>query len=100
MARNNGMAIAKGEYILMPDSDDLLIENSVKPLLEKALETKADMIVADFVEMNDEGIKKHSHFQILQGNNGTPCGRVSGCRAGIFSVYSIKQRNMWIQRTI
>ena len=69
MARNNGMAIAKGEYLLMLDSDDLLIENSVKPLLEKALETKADMIVADFVEMNDEGIKKHSHFQILQGNN-------------------------------
>ena len=33
MARNNGIAIAKGEYILMPDSDDLLIENSLKPLL-------------------------------------------------------------------
>lgn len=69
MARNNGMAIAKGEYLLMPDSDDLLIENSVKPLLEKALETKADMVVADFVEMNDEGIKQHDHFQILQGND-------------------------------
>ena len=69
MARNNGMAIAKGEYLLMPDSDDLLIENSVEPLLEKALETKADMVVADFVEMNDEGIKQHDHFQILQGND-------------------------------
>lgn len=69
MARNNGMAMAKGQYILMIDSDDLLVENSVKPLLEKALETKADMIVADFVEMNDEGIKQHDHFQILQGND-------------------------------
>lgn len=65
MARNNGMAIAKGEYLLMPDSDDLLIENSVKPLLEKALETKADMIVADFVKMNDEEIK-HGEFMSLQ----------------------------------
>jgi glycosyltransferase involved in cell wall biosynthesis len=60
MARNNGIAIAKGQYILMPDSDDLLIENSVKPLLEKALETKADMVVADFVEMNDEEILSFS----------------------------------------
>jgi glycosyltransferase involved in cell wall biosynthesis len=58
MARNNGIAIAKGEYILMVDSDDLLIENSVRPLLEKALETKADMIVADFAEMNDKIIEQ------------------------------------------
>ena len=69
MARNNGIAIAKGEYILMVDSDDLLIENSVKPLLKKALETRADMVVADFVEMNDEEIKQHNHFQTLQEND-------------------------------
>ena len=53
MARNNGMAIARGEYLLMPDPDDLLIENSVKPLLEKALETKADMVIADFLGVED-----------------------------------------------
>lgn len=56
VARNNGIAIAKGEYILMPDSDDLLVPNSLKPLLEKALETRADMVVADFVKMKDEEI--------------------------------------------
>ena len=39
VARNNGIAIAKGQYILMPDSDDLLIDNSLKPLLEIATET-------------------------------------------------------------
>ena len=55
-ARNNGIAVAKGEYIFMPDSDDILIENSLKPLLEKALETKADLVVADFLEMDDEEI--------------------------------------------
>ena len=56
VARNNGIAAAKGEYILMPDPDDLLFENSLKPLLEKALETKADLVVADFLTMTDEEI--------------------------------------------
>lgn len=56
VARNNGIAIAKGEYIFMPDSDDLLIENSLATLLKKALETKADLIVADFIRMNDDEI--------------------------------------------
>lgn len=50
VTRNNGMAMARGEYILMPDSDDLLVENSIPTLLEKALETKADLVVADFIE--------------------------------------------------
>ena len=62
VARNNGIALAKGEYILMPDSDDLLINNSLKPLLEKAIETKADLVAADFIPMDDEEI---SHIQTI-----------------------------------
>ena len=56
MARNNGMANANGEYLLFLDSDDLLIEGSLNPLLQTALESKADMVVADFVKMNDQEI--------------------------------------------
>lgn len=63
VARNNGIATAKGAYILMPDSDDLLIENSLKPLLEKALETEVDLLVADYLSMNDQEIEeKHLHI--------------------------------------
>ena len=65
VARNNGIAAAKGEYIFMPDSDDLLIENRLKPLLEKALETKVDLVVADFLTMNDDEIE-HLNTSILQ----------------------------------
>ena len=65
VARNNGIAAAKGEYILMPDSDDLLIENSLKPLLEKALETKVDLVVADFLTMTDDEIE-HLNTSTLQ----------------------------------
>lgn len=56
VARNNGMAIATGEYIFMPDSDDLLFDNSLKTVLELALSTKADIVVTDFIQMNDNEI--------------------------------------------
>lgn len=65
VARNNGIAAAKGKYILMPDSDDLLIENSLRPLLEKALESQADLVVADYLRMTDEEIE-HTDTTLLQ----------------------------------
>ena len=60
VARNNGIAKAKGEYIFMPDSDDLLIENSLLPLLEKAVETKVDLVIADFLAIKDDEIDSFS----------------------------------------
>lgn len=57
VARNNGIAKATGEYIFMPDSDDLVIEDSLSVLLNKALETKADIVVADFLGMTSEEIE-------------------------------------------
>lgn len=62
VARNNGIAVAKGEYILMIDSDDLLIENSLSGLLDLALEEEVDLLVADFLEMNDELITSSSSY--------------------------------------
>ena len=68
VARNNAMKIAQGKYLLMPDSDDLIIDYSVKPLLDKALETGVDMIVADYLTMNDQEIEE-SRFNIPAQNN-------------------------------
>ena len=45
---------------MMPDSDDFLVENSLPPLLNKALETKVDIVVADFLAIED---KDMPHFK-------------------------------------
>ncbi len=54
VARNNGIARATGEYIFMPDPDDLVNENSLSPLLKIAVETKVDMVVANYLMIPNE----------------------------------------------
>ena len=57
VARNKGASIAKGTYILFVDSDDLLRDNCLSIILEKAILSSADMIIADYVKMADEDIE-------------------------------------------
>jgi len=52
VARNNGIKMAKGEYVFMPDPDDLLVDNSLAYLVGKAILSKADLVVADHFRMN------------------------------------------------
>ncbi len=53
-ARNLGVSIATGEYILYVDSDDLLIDKSLKNLLDIAIAEKADLIVADYIVQKED----------------------------------------------
>ncbi len=53
IARNVAFDRAVGEYVLYLDPDDLLAKNSLPILLEKAVESKADMVVADFITFKD-----------------------------------------------
>lgn len=56
VARNNGIKKASGDFILFVDSDDLLADHCLPFLLEKAIQSNADLIVADFKKMEDSEI--------------------------------------------
>ena len=66
VARNNGIVRARGEYILMPDSDDMLVTNSLPFLLEKALSSKADIVVADFLRIDNKEMDQYPFDSIVQ----------------------------------
>ncbi len=51
--RNVGVRMATGKYILFVDSDDILVENSLKALLNIASSEEVDLIVADYHELTE-----------------------------------------------
>lgn len=71
IARNRGLQKASGDYILFIDSDDLLIDDSLPFLLNKAIVSKADLVVADFLKMYDEQIEKFLNKSFIQKDGHT-----------------------------
>lgn len=59
MARNNGMAIARGEYILFVDSDDLLVKDSLRRLLGLTYDCHPDLITGDYFKLEDNAILEY-----------------------------------------
>ena len=62
-ARNRGMEIACGEYLMFVDSDDCLDGKcAVRKLVEKAEEEQADIVTGNFRRFNVSGFSKiHRH---------------------------------------
>lgn len=68
IARNIGIKKASGEYILFVDSDDLLISHRLKRLVQEAIISKADMIIADYIRMTDEEINLPQNQSTVDNN--------------------------------
>lgn len=59
-ARNYGIEIATGDYILFVDSDDYIANNMCQILLEKAQQYKADIVSCNLEEVFEDGSYKIS----------------------------------------
>lgn len=59
-ARNTGMDEAIGDYLLFLDSDDLLVDNSIRFLVDMLVDNTVDLLVAEFVKMTNAEIANNS----------------------------------------
>lgn len=63
-ARNTGLASAKGEYVYFMDPDDMLVDNSLSILIPKAISSKVDVLMADYIKFNDgEDVPSITHAE-------------------------------------
>lgn len=69
-ARNEGIKIARGEYISFVDSDDWVSTDMLKLLYEKAKETGADLVDCDYVSHDGNKILRKYKSMTYQLHSG------------------------------
>lgn len=71
MARNKGMEFASGKYLLFLDSDDYLLKNTLKELVEFLAEAEEDVVVGKYDRYNEKTLQyEKSAFECLHKYKG------------------------------
>ncbi|HZH58307.1 MAG TPA: glycosyltransferase [Metabacillus sp.] len=61
-ARNKGISLSKGEYLVFIDSDDTVEPSYIEMLLNEMLISKADLICCGYKDISEFGIVNYSDF--------------------------------------
>lgn len=76
-ARNSGIAVARGQYLMFIDDDDSLLPNAIESLMKTTLKENADIVEGGMVATYPDGRARKYPFQQI-GLVEKPLGCLSG----------------------